>query len=318
MNVSNLKLYIKMSLYSFFQIESILRSLKRGQKTSYNILQNAHRLEKGLLNATPRPFWGWEKAETLVNLLSEELSQNGTSFATKTGCAVLKHYIESKKKITEEQHKLQHLLSVMRESEVSIDDADECLGGFERVRKEEIMVKDLSSIEQFFCSRHSVRTFADTPTDIEKIVYAINLANKCPSACNRQPTHVYIIDGDTRKMLGEGNDMGADKYMILTSDMLAYNLDEMQDWVVSTSIFAGCLSLTLHAAGIGNCVIRKCLFGPSEYNQQLRKYCKIPDHEQIVIEIAIGNYAEEFDVCISNRMDAQDFTNYVDADKHIQ
>lgn len=46
MNVSNLKLYVKMSFYSFFQLKSILRSLRAGQKVSYNILQNAHRLEK--------------------------------------------------------------------------------------------------------------------------------------------------------------------------------------------------------------------------------------------------------------------------------
>jgi hypothetical protein len=116
-------------------------------------------------------------------------------------------------------------------------------------------------------------------------------------------------------MLGEGNDIGADKYMILTSDLLAYNLDEMQDWLVSTSIFAGYLSLALHAVGIGNCVIRKCLLGPSKYNEELRKYCKIPDNEQIVIEIAIGNYADKFKECVSNRMDALEFTRYVDINK---
>ena len=315
MNVSSLKLYVKMSLYSYFQLKGTLRRLKFGQKSSYKILQNAHRLEKGLINANPRPFWGWEKAEELVILLSEELSKEGDLFAIKTGCAVLKRYIEKKQNSTEEQQKVQHFLNKMREVYVLVDDVDKNLGGFKRVCKEDVIVKDLLSVESFFDSRHSVRSFSDDTVEFEKILHAINMANKCPSACNRQPTHVYIIDGDTRSTLGEGNDMGADKYLILTSDILAYNLDEVQDWIVSTSIFAGYLSLALHAEGRGNCVIRKCLFGPSRYNEELRRYCKIPDNEQIIIEIAIGHYAEEFNVCISNRKDALEFTNYVDVHK---
>lgn len=225
----------------------------------------------------------------------------------------MKQYINLKQNSPEEQQKLQKLLKKMREVNISLDDADEEFGGFRTVYKDDILVEDLQAAEHLFNGRHSIRNFGNTPVDYKKILYAINLANKCPSACNRQPTRVYIIDGKTRCILGEGNDIGADKYMILTSDMLAYNLDEMQDWLVSTSIFAGYLSLSLHAVGIGNCVIRKCLFGPSKYNKELRKYCQIPDNEQIVIEIAIGNYAEEFNACISNRKDALEFTTYVDA-----
>lgn len=315
MNMSKLKLYIKMSLYSFWQLGSTLRRLRVEQGANYHILQNAHRLEKGLSNVNPKPFWGWEKAESLVVLLRKEISQNGYSFATKTGCAVLERYIESKRTITEEQQKLEQLLNKICELQITLDGVDEKLGGVKKLHKEDVMIDKLESVEQLFSSRHSVRSFADMDVDFEKLIYAINLANKCPSACNRQPTRVYIIDGDTRCTLGEDNDMCANKYLILTSDMRAYNLDEVQDWVVSTSIFAGYLSLALHAVGIGNCVIRKCLFGPSKYNQELRKYCKIPDNEQIIIEIAIGNYAEEFNACISNRMDALEFTHYIDAEK---
>ena len=69
------------------------RLVQKGQHPKYEILQTAHRLEKGLLNENPKPLWGWEKAERIASLLNE----NDDVFSNRTGRGVLKAYIEAKK-----------------------------------------------------------------------------------------------------------------------------------------------------------------------------------------------------------------------------
>lgn len=64
----------------------------KGQHPRYEILQLAHRLEKGLLNENPKPLWGWEKAERIATLLKV----NNDEFSNRTGRGVLKAYIEAK------------------------------------------------------------------------------------------------------------------------------------------------------------------------------------------------------------------------------
>ena len=48
-------------------------------------------------------------------------------------------------------------------------------------------------IEQLFFTRHSIRDFDDSAVDQELIKKAVELAQRCPSACNRQGVRVYNI-----------------------------------------------------------------------------------------------------------------------------
>lgn len=50
----------------------------------------------------------------------------------------------------------------------------------------------------FVKSHHSMRTYLDEPITNEEIIQAIELAKAAPSACNRQPWHVYYSFDDTK------------------------------------------------------------------------------------------------------------------------
>lgn len=52
------------------------------------------------------------------------------------------------------------------------------------------------------------------------------------------------------------------------------------------------------------------LFG-SEYNNSIRKKCKIPKNEKIVLELAVGYYKEKNIVAYSNRRDENSIISYV-------
>ena len=53
---------------------------------------------------------------------------------------------------------------------------------------------DEKALEDIILSRHSIRSFCSEPVASEKLKKAIELAMHSPSACNRQPTRVYILD----------------------------------------------------------------------------------------------------------------------------
>ena len=80
---------------------------------------------------------------------------------------------------------------------------------------------------------------------------------------------------------------------------------------VSASIFSGYLVLALHSLGIGSCVMRKEMRFGSEYNDRIRKECRIPKDEKIILEIPVGYYKDEFLTACSNRKQAEDIVTYI-------
>lgn len=288
-------LYHRVSIF----LQSISYSWKscrlttKGQYPKYEILQTAHRLEKGLLNENPKPMWGWEKAERIAFLLKE----NDDEFTNCTGRGVLKAYIESKKQsnnIKEHERAIQFIES---HPEIEVEDV---FGGAISLKRDDITIKDKEVIEQFFHTRHSCRDYEERLVSKGDINSAISLALKCPSACNRQVTNCYVYQSKELQTI------------ILTANIRAYEMSEFNDWFVSPSIFAGYLSLSLHLYGIGSCIYRKQLYGHHPYNEKMRKKFSIPDDEMIVLELRFGYYKNEFKVAVSNRHNAEEIIKYVE------
>lgn len=267
--------------------------VQKGQHPKFEILQTAHRLEKGLLNENPKPLWGWEKAERIASLLKV----NDDEFSNRTGRGVLKAYIEAK--INSDNINERERASKFLKNHPEIEQED-TLGGALLLKRDDITIKDKDVIEKLFNTRHSCRDYEDKLVAKDDINAAIELALKCPSACNRQVTNCYVYQSKELKTI------------ILTTNIRAYEMSEFNDWFVSPSIFAGYLSLSLHLYGIGSCIYRKQLYGHHPYNEEMRKKCNIPSDEMIVLELRIGYYKNEFKVAVSNRHNADDITKYVE------
>ena len=281
----------------------------KGQTARDALVQTAHRIEKGLTIRNPRRLWGWDKVAHLAALLEKELSKpNPDRFALETGTSVLKAYLEAKKSTgdREETERAAKLLE-------NYPKVRECLetvtaeGGAKRLTAQEVAIPDgLEWARKFFSTRHSIRDFSDRPVPRETLLQAVQLALMCPSACNRQPFKVYVLEGKRREEGGYENIYHADKYLVVTGEINAFSPDEYGDWIVSATIFATYLVLALHALGIGSCMKKKELHFASKYNDFLRETCHIPRNEKIVLEIAAGHFKDEFSVACSNRKRAED------------
>ena len=306
-----IKSSLKMTLQGIRHINKNISVIKSGQKTDYDILQTSHRLEKGLCIREPRKAWGYDKADRLAGLIvKESRKEHPDQMAVQIGKAVLSAYIASKEAAEPEEPKLAALKAKVEAGKI-LRDCDSRFGGTLLIKKEEVL-QDAAAVDHLFNTRHSVRDYDDTPVDPAKLERAVALALRAPSACNRQASQIYVLSGEERAKISGGNSYHADKYLIITGNMRAFHMGELNDWIVSSSIFCGYLSLALHAVGIGSCIFRKDIIKDSEYNDSVRKICRIPEDEQIILEMAIGNYKEEFPVPVSYRKTAKEILHYHD------
>lgn len=166
---------------------------------------------------------------------------------------------------------------------------------------------NINDIGKFFRTRNSIREFENTPVDSEKIKKAIALAQCAPSACNRQAVRVYSVDC-TKFIEDYGNNLEGvggfadkvDKFLIITGKLSAYDEFEHNQYIVSAGIFAGYLSLALHAYKIGACVIQRPL-RPTKQWTDFRKKNNIPEDEQVICILGIGNMKKATTVPVSYR-----------------
>lgn len=313
--VKKLKQVLKALLLGGYSVFCNVKILSKGQTKSNELLQLSHRIEKGLCIKNPRSLWGWSKAWELVSLI-ENVSSTPTSdveFGIQTAKGVLNSYLKAKEKSTYQKdlENCAKFKEYLNKKGIEISQSD--FGGVFEKSLTDVSFDDaeFSAIQKLFNTRHSVRDFAKSDVSKEKILKAIELANRCPSACNRQPTKIYIIDAQDRINLGYKNEYNANKYIILTGCISAFKISEQNDWLVSPSIFAAFLTLSLHSLGIGSCVIRKDLVNQKKYNSAIRSFCNIPKNEQIVLELAIGNYNDNFFVPKSNRKNSLEIARFI-------
>lgn len=294
---------LKQKLIVLFQsIEYSLKCFRltmKSQIPKYEILQLAHRLEKGLLNENPKSFWGWEKAYRLASLISI----NDDDSSNRIGKGTLKAYIGIKTK-SDNASEREKAISFVKDYP-DINEESNITGGVVSLEKKDIIISEKEIIEKFFLTRHSCREFEDILVAEEDLRSAISLALKCPSACNRQVTNCYIYQSKEFQTI------------ILTSSVRAFDIGEFNDWLISPSIFAGYLSLSLHLYGIGSCIYRKQLYGHHPYNELMRKKCNIPTDEIIVLELRLGYYKDEFKVAVSNRRSVDDVISFIKEQENV-
>lgn len=282
---------LKILYYALKYAVSSWNLTMKGQKPQYEILMLSHKLEKGMLNSTPKPMWGWDKARRLNDLIKG----NNDSFINITGKSVLSAYLNQKSQSSDVRDREK---AALYPNELSFDSK---LGGARIINKTDVATSEEEKklIERFFNSRHSVRDYSDEKVKKEDINAAISLAMRCPSACNRQPTKCYVCQSDDQQTI------------IITVNVRAFNCSEFNDWFVSPSIFAAYLSLTLHLYGIGCCIYRKQLYGNDPYNKKMKTLCAIPNDEMIVLELKFGYYKDNFGIACSNRANCGDITTFV-------
>ena len=282
--------------------------------TAAELIRNTHSIEKGLSIEEPRLGFGHQKQEEMLAQIETLLKTDNAYFTEvcKMALGALHAYLafHKEKGYTDDFcEKLQSFVDAH-----PMEDC-ESYGGVLKVRKEDLAF-DIPAIEEFICSRHSIRDFDGTPVDDGTLKKALILAQRAPSACNRQGVRAYVLSEEKTKeyakdLAGVGGFADqAGRIIMITGKRSSYRPNENNQYIVSAAIYAAYLSLTLHLYGLGACVVQRPVVWTSIWEEK-RISLGIAEDEQLVCLLAVGNLKEEFPVPMSHRLSDSDFIRFL-------
>lgn len=304
--------YYKYDAKRFIIHSNAINSLNNQEKLLGVIIAEYHVIEKGLTMPEFRPGFGLEKMRSLIF--------HCTLFSSGECCEISGQFSHALKVITEYK-KVHELLSYTLDKELLLS-IDLLLSKFSNtlsssqlfMRKDEYFKFKESSFLQFSQSRHSVRNFEGS-IDISRYEKAVCLAQNAPSACNRQPTRVYLIQSKDiiSKVLSlQSGNRGfgylADKLIILSAEIGGYlHVHERNTAYIDGGIYAMNLLYALHFYEIGACTLNWS--STIENDRKIRKICEINESETIILLIACGNVPDQFKLALSHRNTSAEILN---------
>lgn len=273
-----------------------------------------HSIEKGLTISEPRLGFGHDKQRKMMDLIS--ILENSPSSYHREVCEVALDALSDYLAFHDLRNFSDDFCVELKEFVVKHQIShDEKMGGVVLVKKSELDF-DQVYIENFIKSRHSIRDFTNESVDEELLKKAMKLAQYAPSACNRQGVRAYVLSKEESLKLAQrltgigGFADNAARLILITGKTSAYRKDETYQYIVSASIYAAYLSLTLHAYGLGGCIVQRQVVWSREW-EHLRKTYDIQEDEQLCLIIAVGNLKEEFYVPVSHRLNNEEMIRFI-------
>lgn len=276
------------------------------EKMQYTILRENHVIEKGMSMRNPRKGFGQEKVNRLISRLDKYFSLYGKvdkeflSYPLST----IKTYITYTKRsgVAIDSIEMSFAELEAKLSPITI----KVHGGVSEITREDIQSKCDKDFKSLLYSRHSIRYFSSEPVDKEKLIEALKLAQRTPSACNRQgwKTHVYMGDKSIKLAMWQGGCRGFEDEIrcsiLVTANLKAFLSYEVHQAYIDGGLYAMNLINAIHSLGLG-CIPLSCGF---EY-QKLEGLSQfgVPQNEVPIVIIGIGNLQEKFNVAISSRKD---------------
>jgi nitroreductase len=302
--MKNIRLFLGLTLnyiidYFIFMKESGIFRKNVEEKLLAYITFTYHTIEKGFSMPQIRYGFGKKKVGTLLNNVLLYLARNYNTSRSQfiAACSVLEQYycihLENNFNIsdyfTEKQYD-----SISRYAKSNI-------GGALKLNNKEYFSINLSNFEEFIKTRRSVRYFSENKVDIEKLEKAVELANFCPSACNRQSSKVYLINIQEKvdKILNiqKGVLATADQIhqlLVITSNRnYFFTSGERNQMFVDGGIFLESLLLCLHNEKIASCTLHWSL--NFTHDKKIADIVGLTKGEKVIALVAVGNLVEDSD-----------------------
>lgn len=276
------------------------------EKMQYTLLRENHTIEKGLSLKNPRKGFGQLKVLKLLkrlNKYSDIYGKTNKEFLIYP-LGTIKHYINYTKSMGVEIPIIEREYKILMEKSDFVDVKEQ--GGIIQISKDEILKKCNNNFESLLNSRHSIRYFSKETVAKETIEKALKLAQKTPSACNRQSWHTHVFQGEESINLikWQGGSHGFENEIrtsiLVTANLKAFLYYELHQAYIDGGLYAMNLINALHSLGLGTIPL-SCGFT----HDKLKKLVDfdIPQNEVPIVIIGVGNLLENFNIAISKRKD---------------
>jgi len=263
-----------------------------------------HSIEKGLSYKNLRLGFGKQVLENVINLMSEYRKNNYPldTHVYQTALSNLDSYI----KVHEENN---YDVSELKETfkKLSKDTNYGKTGGVYYKSKEDMEKLSKEDFKSFSLNRHSIRDYSSEPVSYQTVEKALKLASHSPSACNRQSWKIRVVEDPLLKEYIQNNQNGnrgfgdyIDKFIIITGDVQYYDrLRERNQANIDGGMYAMNLLYAFQYYQVAAVPLSASL--SLEQEENLRTAFDIPDAENFIMFIGIGNYTDEFKVPKSDR-----------------
>lgn len=275
------------------------------EKMQYTLLRLNHTIEKGMSMRNPRKGFGKQKVQKLLNHLSHycdlyiNVDKEFLIYPLSTIHNYILYTINSGEEIPEI---VEAFNSLARRSGFEYNHVKGCV---QLIHKSDIQAMASGGFSSLLLSRHSLRYFDGVP-EIETIKKALELAQRTPSACNRQgwKTHVFFNEDSVRLLRWQEGCRGFEEEIrcsiIVTANLKAFFDYEVHQAYIDGGLYAMNLINALHSLGLGTIPLSmgfkyKKLDDLSKFN--------IPANEVPIVIIGVGKLPETFNVAISERKD---------------
>jgi nitroreductase len=276
------------------------------QKMQYTLSRETHTIEKGMSMRNPRKGFGQQKVTNLIKRLGiycdRYLMQD--KFFLEYPLSTVKNYIDYTHKTGVDIPQIESSFNTLL-SKAGFDTVSGKAGVMVET-KENILSKCNKDFESLLYSRHSIRYFSEEPVSDEIIAKALELAQRTPSACNRQGwlTHVFRSPQSIDLIKWQGGSRGFEDEIrcaiLVTANLKAFLNHEVHQAYIDGGLFAMNLINALHSLGVGTIPL-SCGFTYSRLSK-LRNF-GIPEFEVPIVIIGVGNLLKEFNVAVSERKD---------------
>lgn len=274
------------------------------QKMQYTLSRETHTIEKGMSMRNPRKGFGQQKVTNLIGRLKKycTLYLKQDSEFLEYPLSTIQTYIEYTQntgvEIPEIDKSFTELLMMAGRKFVSSK------AGVMSETKENILAHCNKDFESLLYSRHSLRYFSEDPVSNDVINKALELAQRTPSACNRQGwlTHVYRAPKSIELIKWQGGSRGFEDEIkcaiLVTANLKAFLSHEVHQAYIDGGLYAMNLINALHSLGLGTIPL-SCGF----LHNQISKLTAfgVQDYEVPIIIIGIGNLPGKFNVAVSER-----------------
>jgi nitroreductase len=171
-----------------------------------------------------------------------------------------------------------------------------------------------SSFDLFCNSRYSVRNYTSQEIPLPVLYECIELAQKSPSFCNRQPTRVNIVKSAEKKKaileIQNGNRGFGDlaETLLVISSVISTTKDihERNENHLNGGMFSMTLLNALHFHKIAACSLNWSV--SNDKDLKMREILNIPENEVVLLVISCGYVPDEFSVASSPRKKAREIT----------
>lgn len=270
------------------------------------ITRDYHRLEKGLALPSPRRGFGADVVTRLLRLVTTYRRRFGDGNVIDIASGAMYEHARFNGIDPDKHPTLAEVFAAAR----SVD-----TGGTYEVTRQEIHAAARMDLSDFFARRHSVRHFDPAPVDLTLIRRAVEMAQKAPSVCNRQSGRVHVLMSEARKTRAlkyQNGNRGFELIpivLVITSDLRCFlePSERYQAWI-DGGLFAMSLDYALHSLGLGACMLNWSVDASTD--AAMRMANAIPEHESIIMMMAVGHLPERFRVAQSPRRPIEEILRF--------